>query len=154
MMFLLRAAFWLAILVLLLPNDEQHQSQVYGTAEATVKDVSGFCDRNPAVCETGKGAFHVFVQKAEFGAQMLMGFIKERTAAPASDSQDGTGAGSAAEEPTDAKQASTEADPGAWTVMPLTAEPASGDADGSQSTLNPDDLAPAWDGPGGDGSQR
>ena len=44
-----------------------------------MKDVSGFCGRNPGVCEKGKDAFGVFVQKAQFGAQMLMGFFKEQT---------------------------------------------------------------------------
>ncbi len=83
MMFLIRMAFWLMILVLLLPTDEKQQTDVYGTAQAAVKDVSGFCGRNPGVCEKGKDAFSVFVHKAEFGAQMLMGFITERTGASA-----------------------------------------------------------------------
>ena len=78
-MFLLRTIFWLVVLVLLLPTNEQQQSQVYGTAQAAVKDVSGFCERNPTVCSTGKDAFDVFVHKARFGAEMLMSFVKGRT---------------------------------------------------------------------------
>ena len=78
-MFLLRTIFWLVVLVLLLPTNEQQQSQVYGTAQAAVKDVSGFCERNPTVCTTGKDAFDVFVHKARFGAEMLMSFVKGRT---------------------------------------------------------------------------
>jgi hypothetical protein len=78
MMFFIRAAFWLIILVLLLPTDEGQRSDVYGTAEAAVKDVSAFCERNPTVCEKGRGAFDVFMQKAEFGAQMLMSFFEEK----------------------------------------------------------------------------
>ena len=46
MRFLIRAAFWLMILILLLPSDDKQRSEVYGTAEAAVKDVSGFCERN------------------------------------------------------------------------------------------------------------
>ena len=57
MMFLIRSAFWLMIIVLLLPTDEGQQSEVYGTAEAAVKDVANFCDRNPETCTTGKDAF-------------------------------------------------------------------------------------------------
>ena len=79
MMFLLRTAFWLMIIILLLPTDGEQQSKVYGTAEATVKDVVTFCDRNPDTCTTGRDAFEVLVHKAEFGARMLMGFIKEQT---------------------------------------------------------------------------
>ena len=79
MMFLIRTAFWLMIIILLLPTDGQQQSKVYGTAEATVKDVVTFCDRNPDTCTTGRDAFEVLVHKAEFGARMLMGFIKDET---------------------------------------------------------------------------
>ena len=37
MRFLIRAAFWLTILILLLPSDDKQRSEVYGTAEAAVK---------------------------------------------------------------------------------------------------------------------
>ena len=130
-MFLVRMAFWLMILVLLLPTDGQQQSDVYGTAQAAVKDVSGFCGRNPGVCEKGKDAFGVFVQKAQFGAQMLMGFFKEQT--------DGTSASemvAPAPEPRPAPAAAN------WEEEPAQAVPAT--AVSSEDTLNPDDLAPAW----------
>lgn len=131
MMFLIRTAFWLMILVLLLPNDQQQQSDVYGTAEATVKDVSGFCERNPGVCDKGKDAFSVFVHKAQFGAQMLMGFIKEQTgAASASDAP--------APEPTPAPAAAS------WEQDPAPESPAAAGTVSSQDTLDPADLEPAW----------
>jgi hypothetical protein len=63
MMFLIRTAFWLIIIILLLPTDEGQQSKVYGTAEAAVKDVATFCDRNPDTCTTGRDAFQVLVHK-------------------------------------------------------------------------------------------
>src|SRR5262249_3804592 len=72
---------------------EQQQSQVYGTAQAAVKDVSGFCERNPSVCATGKDAFAVFMHKARFGAEMLMSFVKGKTGFAAGDG--GTSAGAA-----------------------------------------------------------
>jgi hypothetical protein len=53
MRFLIRAAFWLMILILLLPSDDKQRSEVYGTAEAAVKDVTGFCERNPEPCAKG-----------------------------------------------------------------------------------------------------
>lgn len=153
MMFLIRTAFWLIILVLLLPTDEQQQSEVYGTAQAAVKDVSGFCSRNPGVCATGKDAFDVFVHKAQFGAEMLMGFIKGQTGGAAGDTEAPSADGSAPADNAGAKHASAEqatvaqASMGPWTVTPVTAEPASVEPTTSQNTLNPDDLAPAWSGP-------
>ncbi len=79
-MFLVRIAFWLIIIVLLLPTDGKQQSEVYGTAQAAVKDVSGFCDRNPDACVKGMNIFNMLVQKAQFGASMLVGFVQEQSA--------------------------------------------------------------------------
>jgi len=165
-MFLIRTVFWLVILVLLLPTNERQQSQVYGTAQAAVKDVSGFCERNPSVCATGKDAFAVFMHKARFGAEMLMSFVKGKTGFATGDS--GTSAGAAdmdtlqAPSADDAapataeeagKQSSldqaavAEAAVESWAQAPVTVEPASVEATNSQNTLNPDDLLPAWSGP-------
>ncbi|MEC9368563.1 MAG: DUF5330 domain-containing protein [Pseudomonadota bacterium] len=87
-MFLIRTAFWLALLVMLLPTNEEEQRQVYGTAEAAVRDVKTFCVRNPDVCTNGKSALDTFGQKAEFGARMVMDFIKDFTAGQATASAD------------------------------------------------------------------
>jgi len=88
-MFLIRTAFWLSLLILLLPTDEQDQRVVYGNAEAAVSDLRTFCTRNPDVCEASKSAAHTFSQKAKFGAKMLMDFFNEKAASsaihPASD---------------------------------------------------------------------
>src|SRR3974377_1223501 len=94
-MFLIRTVFWLIILVLLLSTNAQQQSQVYGTAEAAVKDVSGFCEPNPSVCAPGKDALEVFMQKARFGAEMLMGFVKGQTGLVAHEAGEVAGAGDA-----------------------------------------------------------
>jgi Family of unknown function (DUF5330) len=121
MLFLIRAAFWLMIIVLLLPTDEKQRSEVYGTAQATVNDVATFCDRNPETCARGKDAFGVFVQKAEFGARMLMDFINGRTEASEEDNQNSEGQS--------------------------LFEPARFDVSASQDTLNPEDREEAWSGP-------
>ena len=76
-MFLLRTAFWLTLIILLLPTNEQDQNKIYGTAEAALKDMRSFCVRNPGVCEKSGDAFEVFAQKAEFGARMLMDFVSD-----------------------------------------------------------------------------
>jgi len=169
-MFLLRTIFWLVVLVLLLPTNEQQQSQVYGTAQAAVKDVSGFCERNPTVCATGKDAFDVFVHKARFGAEMLMSFVKGRTGFGGGDAEtaaDPNAAGTAAdptatETPGDFDSAAPAEELGkqssldqagidSWSTAPVTVEPASVESVNSQNTLSPDDLLPAW---GGSGSPR
>ena len=162
-MFLIRTVFWLIILVLLLPTNAQQQSQVYGTAQAAVKDVSGFCERNPCVCATGKDALEVFMQKARFGAEMLMGFVKGQTGLVAHEAGEVAGAGDAgtAESPSaednapagdaNGKRSSldqagaAEASMGSWTPA-VTVEPTSVEATNSQNTLSPDDLLPAWSG--------
>jgi hypothetical protein len=132
MMFLIRTAFWLMIIILLLPTDGQQQSKVYGTAEATVKDVVTFCDRNPDTCTTGRDAFEVLVHKAEFGARMLMGFIKDET-----------GGGN-----DEAASLGDSAAPASMTDV----APASWDDGTSQDTLNPEDREAAWGGPDGSGT--
>ena len=134
MLFLIRTAFWLIIIVLLLPTDAQQRSEVYGTAQAAVNDVVTFCDRNPETCAKGKDAFGVFVQKAQFGARMLIDMINGRT------TEGGDGATDIpASEPGAPEQGSeTEA----------IFEPMRFDQGGSQDTLSPEDRAAAWAGPG------
>ena len=124
-MFLIRTAFWLGIIILLLPTDSKQQGEVYGTAQAAVKDVTGFCDRNPDACAKGMDVFQMFVQKAEFGFEMLMGFVENKDVA--------------ASNPTDVPAAS----------IPEPSEPASFEPSPSQDTLEPQDLQPAWNGPSG-----
>ena len=165
-MFLIRTVFWLVILVLLLPTNDRQQSEVYGTAQAAVKDVSGFCERNPSVCATGKDAFAVFMHKARFGAEMLMSFVKGQTGFAAGDS--GTAAGAAdmdapeapgAEDaaPAAAEEAGKQSsldqagagDAGidSWAEAAVIVESASVETTNSQNTLSSDDLLPAWSGP-------
>ena len=130
MLFLLRTAFWLMIIVLLLPTDERQRSEVYGTAQAAVHDLATFCDRNPETCAKGKDAFGVLVQKAQFGARMLIDLINGNK---------GAGEGEGGTVTQDPEQNS-------GTDFPF--EPSRFGPDGSQDTLNPDDRQDAWGGPG------
>jgi hypothetical protein len=127
MLFLIRTAFWLTIILLLLPTDEQQRSEVYGTAQAAVHDVATFCDRNPETCARGKDAFGVLVQKAQYGARMLMDLIN------------GKGESDGYEEPS-SDMPSLFA-PASYDVS------ASYDTSASQDTLNPEDREEAWMGP-------
>jgi Family of unknown function (DUF5330) len=88
MFFLLRVAFWLSIVVLLLPADPSTGDkaprvtalEALSAAQSTVADVSQFCDRNPDVCVTGNAAMHVFGEKVRYGAQLLSSAFGDHTA--------------------------------------------------------------------------
>ena len=51
MFFLLRMAFWLMLICLLLPGSSEDNRRLITSAEKTVNDVRGFCQRNPQVCD-------------------------------------------------------------------------------------------------------
>lgn len=98
-MFLLRSAFWLTVVILLIPADPQSGEAPRVTvvnalmaARATVDDLSGFCERNPDVCVTGSAAVDVFAEKAENGVEMIYRYLGEEGAAAAAgaDTDSGT----------------------------------------------------------------
>ena len=70
-MFLIRLAFWLGVVVLLLPTDTQQQARVYNTAVTAIERATTFCDRNPRTCTVAGEAWAAFLKKAEFGARLL-----------------------------------------------------------------------------------
>ena len=87
-MFLIRTAFWLSIIVLLIPIGDAQRSdgdaatdlsagEAITAARSTVSDLAGFCDRNPETCETGSEALQVFSHKAQHGAKMLYEYLAE-----------------------------------------------------------------------------
>src|SRR5215471_13335608 len=72
MMFLIRVAFWLGLVVLLLPTDERQQARLYNTALATVERATTFCERNAQACTVAAQLWATFLKKAEFGARMAV----------------------------------------------------------------------------------
>src|SRR6476660_2902051 len=74
-MFLIRVAFWLGLVVVLLPTDERQQARLYNTAVATVERVTTFCDRNAQACTAGAEFWATFVKKAEFGARIAVDLV-------------------------------------------------------------------------------
>jgi hypothetical protein len=117
-MFLIRVAFWLGLVVLLLPTDERQQARLYGTAVATVERVTTFCDRNPQACAVGAEVWATFLRKAEFGARMTVDLV---TSSGRRDEESGPPAA----QPSSAR----------GRVEPE-----------ARGTLTPSDLAPAWRG--------
>jgi len=77
-MFLIRMAFWVGLVVLLLPSDKERQAQLYKTATEVVHSATTFCDRNAALCEQGARHWAVFRTKLEFGARMVFDMASER----------------------------------------------------------------------------
>lgn len=86
MFFLLRMAFWLTVVCVLLPNGGKTTSpdaqidatQAASLATAAVYDVRGFCDRQPDACEVGGKVAVAIGHKAEAGARTLFDFISTK----------------------------------------------------------------------------
>ncbi len=86
-MFLLRTAFWLSLVIFLLPADSESGDeaprvtafQAISAAQTAFSDLSQFCTRNPDVCVTGSAAFGVFADKVRYGAKMIGGYFSEST---------------------------------------------------------------------------
>jgi Family of unknown function (DUF5330) len=122
--FLLKAAFWLTIVVMFLPAGESTPSapqvgasEAISAASAAVSDARQFCSRQPDACAVGSQAATVLGQKAQNGAKMLYEFLSDRLA------PDETGS-----------------------VSAENADRSAG-APSSQHTLTPADQAPVWRGP-------
>jgi Family of unknown function (DUF5330) len=77
MFFLLRIAFWLAVVCILLPSGTKSTSPEarIDASEAAVSDVRGFCERQPDACVTGGKVMVALGQKAEAGARTIYEFI-------------------------------------------------------------------------------
>ncbi|HTT46608.1 MAG TPA: DUF5330 domain-containing protein [Pseudolabrys sp.] len=122
MFFLLRMAFWLGVVCVLLPSGTKSTSpdanidatQAVTLASAAVSDARGFCDRQPDACVVGGKVAVAIGHKAEAGARTIYEFITTKL-----------GETSAAGDKTAAK-----------TV------PARG-----QGTLTASDMQPAWHAP-------
>ena len=91
MFFLVRMAFWLTIVLAILPTgSSEPQALANGSqidamdamvaAGAAVSDMSGFCERQPETCKVGAQAAVAIGQRAQAGANMVYDFINERMA--------------------------------------------------------------------------
>ena len=118
MFFLIRTAFWLSIVILLLPTPESMKpsepnigaAQAVTAASATVSDMSQFCTRQPDACQVGSQALTYLGHKALASSKWLF------------------------------EKFSSKSEP-----SPTPASKALADAD-SQNTLTQADTAPAWRG--------
>jgi hypothetical protein len=151
MFFLLRMAFWLGLVLILLPSgtsqqgpaaSEVHASEAISAASATVGDLRGFCARQPDACAVGAQVATAIGYKAQAGAKMLYDVLSEslaphETGSLASGTRShGDGARPVLDRPVLDR-----------TVLDRSARDRSSPQKASQNTLSSADLAPAWRGP-------
>ncbi|MBN9257670.1 MULTISPECIES: DUF5330 domain-containing protein [unclassified Mesorhizobium] len=98
--FLIRAAFWFSLVLLLLPlnvgSDESgHESvsplQALFAAREAVGDIAGICERKPDVCETGKSAMQTIGARAKETAKIAAAMLDDKTASDTPDTSVSTG---------------------------------------------------------------
>ena len=124
--FLLKAGFWLSVVVILIPTDKPKDGPApVGAAEAATaagaafSDMRQFCSRQTEACAIGSHAASTFGQKAQAGAKMLYDFLSDHTG------------------PSETGSASAKAPPPGATRQADSA---------SQQTLTPADVTPVWRG--------
>ncbi len=129
--FLLRLAFWLGVIVILLPsagsepasNAQISATEAMSAAKAAVGDMRQFCERQAEACTVGSQAALALGDRAKAGAKRLYELFNEKTA------------------PNENDAVTTSTSAASRKTVPLpTARP-------SQHTLTPADLVPAWRGP-------
>ena len=129
MFFLLRMAFWLSVVLILLPSGSSQPvqspnavgaSEAISAASATVQDMRGFCTRQPDACSVGSQVAVSLGYRAQTGAKMLYDFLTENLASREGSTSTHTGSITKAAQ------------------IPVNA---------SQNTLTPADLVAPWRGP-------
>ena len=87
MFFLLRMAFWLSLVLVLLPRERTPESEklpqlraseAVSAATAAVSDLGQFCKRQPTACQVGGQAATVIGQRAQDGARKLYQIITDK----------------------------------------------------------------------------
>jgi len=120
MRFLLRLAFWLGVVLVLLPSagSQPAPKMAVGTqeamtaAKAAVADMRQFCERQADACTVGNQAMVSIGHRAQAGAKMLYEFLNDHLGP----SETGSVTAARSSPP-------------------------------SQHTLTPNDMAPVWHGP-------
>jgi hypothetical protein len=118
MRFLLRMAFWLGVVLVVLPSAGSQPApelavsagDAVSAAKAAVGDMRQFCERQTDACAIGSHAASALGRRAQAGAKMLYEFLNEQ-------------------------------------IGPNETGSLKGSAKSSQSTLTPADLTPVWRGP-------
>jgi hypothetical protein len=136
MFFLLRVAFWLTLVCVLVPGGKSSApdaqidaGQAITLASAAMSDARGFCERQPQACSTGGQVAAAIGHKAEDGARTLYQLISEKLA----------------EKP--AEKSGDKAAPKRDEIAEKLAEVSRTIPVAARGTLNQGDLQPAWHSP-------
>lgn len=87
-MFFIRAAFWLALVVALIPVNPSDlkegqrsvsTAETVGLAQSVMADIGSFCERNDRTCETGGVLLSQMGIKAKEGARIAYSWLDDRT---------------------------------------------------------------------------
>jgi hypothetical protein len=129
MMFLLRLAFWILVICLLLPGSPGDNRRLMSSAERTVSDLRGFCQRNPDVCEDMRITMTSMLAKLKNGADFIQALLAH---------DDKTGEGGGTTTPTAPAEGQTPS---------RAAKPPPRLLPNWQDSLNPADKQMPWRGP-------
>jgi hypothetical protein len=87
--FLIRSAFWLSLVLLVVPFEagSEHADtigplQALHAAREAMSDVSGICERKPEVCETGRAAFQTIGLRAREGVKTAYEMLDDTSGEP------------------------------------------------------------------------
>ena len=151
MMFLIRSAFWLVVLILLIPTDGAQQKKIYAMAQTAVADARNYCVRNPETCASGQYAVNALVQKAQYGAHMIQALVLDNASGFSPGQSAGVGHTVRADQPGGVSQPAANASAPNNTMMPVPSavpiEPTPWVQNDEQNTLSPRDLEAEWSGP-------
>jgi hypothetical protein len=86
MRFLLRATFWLVLVLVLLPSSgskpvpksQVSATEAFSAAKGVLTDIQNFCERQQEACMVGSRTAITIGQRAQAGAGMLYEFLSER----------------------------------------------------------------------------
>ncbi len=93
-MFFIRAIFWFSLVMLFIPiGDDGGEGgpagisgeQTLAAVQAAAHDLAGFCERNPATCNTAGALVIQYGQKVRTGAGELVARLDEKLAATPTD---------------------------------------------------------------------
>ena len=145
MFFLLRMAFWLGLVLVLLPREKTPASEklpqisvgdAVQAATAAVTDMGQFCKRQPQACEVGGQAATVIGVRAEDGARKIYRSITDKKSDDKKSDE---------KKPDDKKSAVDKKSPDHTGSIGVADndDPALSDM-APRDTLTPDDLAADW----------
>ncbi len=154
---ILRTAFWLSAVIILLPagNDntpgggkppksaQVSPEQVVVAATSTASDVSEFCSRQPGVCKTGSAVMGLFEAKAKNGVSLIYNWATETNVIGHANASNSSGSYVEA-------NLATSGSPDLTRLIATINSDRADKSDknyGPKNTLEPADLIPEWSAP-------